>query len=615
MGSHTTSEHTPDPARASGAGQGIESRGAADVPASEPKSKDKSGTANQVKQQSAKDTSAKQKSGKDQPAKSKSGKDKPAKSKPAKGKADEAKAKQADQAKDKAAKAKDKATKAKDKAAKDKAKAERKQAKTKAKEMAGKLSLPSLAAKPKSENRRELNFELAFTTELPRLGDAGLGILASDPDPSRSRERDTTLLDSTDHRLLRAGITLAHRVQDGLGEWYLNAPQWDPWLPTDHVEQVEATADLPADMAFLVRPIRRMATLGPVVSMLVQRSVIDLTDPAGVRLGSLRDERITVRRGGLTTSRLREVVLAPTPAMAGAQKQWLVAQMEAVGAAPVDGFASELRRLGIPGARLSDFPEPREYDAHTTLEHVVSSLFAERLRALVHADLALRAGELARRSAGEESGLGISTVLSELGGFARQLRALAGVLAPDWRAGLEHEVAQVLRTDPTSSVGQLDEHYYAVIDALVSATRAPQLGDASQLRAGSVFRQQAQSGLSIILSRANALGLDSPSDQWEATRMATEQLTIALSVLAPLFGKPGKKMHKHCKSTLKALTPACERVRRPSTDDLAELDPEEAYQRGIDDLRADLRVHQAKASFVDKWPALRRDLLSDRATR
>jgi hypothetical protein len=40
-----------------------------------------------------------------------------------------------------------------------------------------------------------------------------------------------TLLDAPDHRLIRSGVLLAHRVLDGRGEWYITAPDWQPLLP------------------------------------------------------------------------------------------------------------------------------------------------------------------------------------------------------------------------------------------------------------------------------------------------------------------------------------------------------------------------------------------------
>src|SRR5699024_6773908 len=136
----------------------------------------------------------------------------------------------------------------------------------------------------------------------PALGLAGL---APHPDPDATYTIDVTLLDSPDHRLVRSGILLAHRVHDEVGEWYLSAEGWQPYLPAEQTEPM--SADLPQEFADLVRPFRRIGALGPVAALTCERRGSLFRDADDRPLADVRDARVTVRRGGLTTARFREV--------------------------------------------------------------------------------------------------------------------------------------------------------------------------------------------------------------------------------------------------------------------------------------------------------------------
>ena len=116
------------------------------------------------------------------------------------------------------------------------------------------------------------------------------------------------MLDAPDYRLTRSGVLLAHRVLDGRGEWFLTAPEWQPLLPKDRVETMGHT-DLPQEFGDLIRPLRRRATLGPVAALRCERREFALRDDQGQTLALLRDDKVTVRRGGLTTARYREVMI------------------------------------------------------------------------------------------------------------------------------------------------------------------------------------------------------------------------------------------------------------------------------------------------------------------
>ena len=79
-----------------------------------------------------------------------------------------------------------------------------------------------------------LRYELAWAADRPVLTNPELGLdVLVDRGTSYSFTSDITLLDSTDRRLLRAGVVLAHRVIEGIGEWYMDCLLYTSPSPRD----------------------------------------------------------------------------------------------------------------------------------------------------------------------------------------------------------------------------------------------------------------------------------------------------------------------------------------------------------------------------------------------
>jgi hypothetical protein len=80
-------------------------------------------------------------------------------------------------------------------------------------------------------------YDLPYSAPEPRLinRDLGLHNLVARAGHNAAYSIDVTLLDAPDHRLIRSGVLLAHRVLDGRGEWYMTAPDWQPLLPKDRI--------------------------------------------------------------------------------------------------------------------------------------------------------------------------------------------------------------------------------------------------------------------------------------------------------------------------------------------------------------------------------------------
>ena len=374
-------------------------------------------------------------------------------------------------------------------------------------------------------------YDMPYSATAPKLINPGIGLhnLVARAGHNAAYEIDVTLLDAPDYRLTRSGVLLAHRVLDGRGEWFLTAPEWQPLLPKDRIETMGHT-DLPQEFGDLIRPLRRRATLGPVAALRCERREFALRDDQGQTLALLRDDKVTVRRGGLTTARYREVMITPIgPGLTEQQAAWLDRAISQAGATAVPRFARLVTRLGAPATGLTDFPPPRSFEADAPFATFVSQLLGLRLRQIVEADLAIRGGN---PEAAEE-------LASHAAQLRTELRGLSFVLDPDWVEDLYDELDWIIldadphRTgDPAEAaqareqlVGRLHtERYLALLDRLVTATRAPKLGDASTLATGDVLTDLLDSVLARVRRGVDRLNPDAPPQAWEEAWRSIGQL-------------------------------------------------------------------------------------------
>ena len=194
-------------------------------------------------------------------------------------------------------------------------------------------------------------YDMPYSAATPRLinPDLGLHHLVARIGHNAAYEISVTLLDAPDHRLIRSGSCLPIGCWTGVASGTSPAPDWQPLLPEDRIELM-GHADLPDDLADMIRPLRRRATLGPVAALTCDRREFALRDDAGTTLALLRDDKVTVRRGGLTTARYREVLITPVgPGLNDEQAAWLDRSLLQVGATQVPRFPA-----GLPARRSRD---------------------------------------------------------------------------------------------------------------------------------------------------------------------------------------------------------------------------------------------------------------------
>ena len=471
----------------------------------------------------------------------------------------------------------------------------------------GTASPASTTAAPSTQPPGQRLWEMPYSAVAPRMINPPLGLhnLVARAGHNAGYDIDLTLLDAPDHRLIRSGVLLAHRVLDGRGEWYLGAPDWVPLLPKERIELM-SHGDLPEELADLVRPFRRRAPLGPVAALRCERREFALRDDRGTTLALLRDDKVTVRRGGLTTARYREVMLTPVgPGITSEQDGWLSHTLRLAGATPVEKFPRLVTRLGAPSTGMSDFPSPRQLTGSTSFGQFVANLVAARLQELLQADLAVRAD---RHEAATDLGAAAARLRRELSG-------LGPALDPDWVADLDEELAWLEeQATPQSSAVATDgpsglkerlrsERYLTLLELLVTAARAPKAGNSTDDPATDVLGRLLDSGTERFVKVAGRLTPSSPPAAWETAQAALDDLFVACEVADSIPDGRVRRLQGRLRGLTEVLVEANRhmQIAERTKQQVAESSPEQAFELGRRYEHEQQAAAAARAAFFGHW--------------
>lgn len=458
-----------------------------------------------------------------------------------------------------------------------------------------------------------LRYDMPFPATAPRLINPGVGLvtLVGRLGVGSTYPIDVTLLDAPDHRLLRSGVQLAHRVIGERGEWYLAAPDWAPLLPAERTEPM-GSGDLPETLAALIRPFRRLAPLSPIAGLTCERREFEFRDEAGLARAVLRDDKVTVRRAGVTTARYREVTLTPTGAgLTAEQREWLADTLSGAGGTWVAEFPPLVSRLGAPATGLTDFPVVEPPSTELPFGAFAARWLAVRLRALIAADLRVSASADDRTTP-----VLAAELVTEAARLRDEVEALSGVLDTDWIADLDDELDWVIEADPgpsdrtAAAVSRLrtrlrGERYLSILDQLVNAIRAPKVGELSQLPASQVI------GIVIDEARADALAVagelteDSGPAAWDraADGLAGYRRALALVEIGPAADprvRPAER--RRVDDALAACRAVVERTRQVAAirDEAAGAEPTRAFELGRRYERELAELHADRVGFLHR---------------
>lgn len=420
-------------------------------------------------------------------------------------------------------------------------------------------------------------FRLPVGAGAPPLVSEAVGIERIVAHPAGSYEIIVSVLDSVDARLLRAGITVAHRRRDGAGEWYVAAPTW-PGLPNEVTYELDSSGELPSEVRHKLQLFLRQAPIAPFATMECRRREYTLRGADG-DVVEIRDDVITILRGDQVRSTTREITMTPLVPLTGQQRDFIQSAMAAIDAVALERQPTLQQRIGPPATGLTSFREPAGIQPGMTLEEFVSEVFLIHLHRLLHSELVDDA-RLTRE---------------ELESVLRDLRGLSSVLEPSWRADFEGDVKAL----PSATEEDRGAILVRIMDALVSGVRAPKLGDVGGEPAREVLFARTEQALLILFDRCRALDADSSDDAWYAALRSAEQLDAAAAILDPLFKKPLRKARKELQQILRDLRMS---VAAPEDIELVGLSAEEAFNLGRDVEHAKWTLERARARFVEEWP-------------
>jgi hypothetical protein len=472
-------------------------------------------------------------------------------------------------------------------------------------------SLLAPAAEGSSTNSPDQRYyDMPYSAVAPRMinPDLGLHHLVARVGHNAAYEISVTLLDAPDHRLIRSGVLLAHRVLDGRGEWYITAPDWQPLLPIDRIELM-GHADLPEELADMIRPLRRRATLGPVAGLTCDRREFALRDAEGTTLALLRDDKVTVRRGGLTTARYREVLITPVgPGLTDEQVAWLDRALLQAGATHVLQFPRLVSRLGAPATGPTDLPVPGPFDAAGPFRKFVSQLVALRLRQIVEADLAIRGGDLGA----------VVRLADQAARLRLELKGLSVVLDPEWVEDLYDELGWIsLEGDSFNGDGHdrltarlRSERYLTVLERLVAAIRSPKLADQRSDPAGEVLAGLVSIAVTRMNGCAEQLTVDSSDEEWEEAWQEMGHLEWVVGVASQVLPEEAATIQHQLLKPRQLLAEIHNDHRRElvTAEQVARLLPAQAFAAGRDFEREFRRTRRARREFMEVWAKTKKKL-------
>lgn len=450
-------------------------------------------------------------------------------------------------------------------------------------------------------------FEMPYQVDAPILTDPGVGIDRLVMRGNRDTPMLTlTLLDTTDERLSWAGVLLAHQVIGESGQWLLKAPEWQPWLPGERFQPLDDGDELPEEFAELLRPFRRRATIGPVAGLRVERASYVLLDAQSTELGTLQDDRVTVRRGGLAVSRQREVSFEPDPAMTNSQRALVIDRLNQAGGVRVASFPDPVERLaGLihPLSLPSSPPRPAELLPEEFLEW----LLAGRLLSVLRADLKVRKAEV------DQTG----PLTAELSELVEVVRGLDALVDPVWAGELRWQVERVTSQPELSPISGLGDAYFDALDTLAAAARAPRLrpdlveaSGESPATARDLLRADAAQQVAELITMIDALTPTSPDADWNGAVETAEALLRVLTAGEAILGKVRQRRRRVVK-ILAGLGRTINPVAEPDAASLAELDAAAAYQLGRAYQQSLAEVAEPRTKLLADWPRTREKLLAD----
>jgi CHAD domain-containing protein len=437
----------------------------------------------------------------------------------------------------------------------------------------------------KSVRELEAKFRVHSPFEMPAVAGVVPEVVAVDP------PKQTTLTavyyDTADLRLAREGITLRRRSGGNDAGWHLKLPVVGFTVPDgtgarDEIQLPDAV-DVPAELRELVTAWVRAGELGPVATLVTERTKLLLRAADGSALAELVDDTVTAEDTSHIQARFREIELEDVGG--GAE---LLASVAAVlqdaGAVAGEFVPKVVRALGPRATAPPEPPLPQSVAPRDPAHDVVAAVLREHTRRLMAEDVRvrrdlpdavhqmriaarrLRSAFVAFRPMLDDGW--VSSLLGELTWLVRLLGAArdAEVLR-DRLLAAASDLPDVAKPDAVRSrlrdLGDADvagaraavldalngERYVALLERLIDAATYPRAVDGARRPAGSAVLPIVRTSWAKLARRVARLERDRVDGpryiaDHHRVRIAAKQLRYVCDAVAPVFGDDAVRLSK-----------------------------------------------------------------------
>lgn len=448
---------------------------------------------------------------------------------------------------------------------------------------------------PKSSTREvEAKFRVHPPFDLPALVGERTG--AASVDTAREEQLRAIYWDTSDLRLAREGVTLRHRSGEGPGKdgWHLKLPVREGRVPDagiasrDELHEGGEPDTIPDALRDLVLPWTRTAVIGPVATLVTQRTAYLLRDAAGNALVELTDDLVSVLSSGHVAGRFREIEVEDRGG--GIEAIEAVGSVLRTGGAVAGEFLPKVvRALGPQATADPDPPIPVAVGLDEPARCAVRDALRRGVRALITYDVAVRRDQPdaihqmrvnARRMrstlktfgplldpewacslrselkwlANEMAGARDSEVLCE-----RLLRDLDGlddelVVGPV-RARLEREIGDDLKAGGDRAVQTLrSERYVVLLERIVDAAWEPMASPDGEEPVVTAVPALVNAVWKRLEKGVKRLESKHAGDaDWHKVRILAKELRYACDAVSPIYGKAAKGLSKQAETVQEVL--------------------------------------------------------------
>jgi CHAD domain-containing protein len=440
----------------------------------------------------------------------------------------------------------------------------------------------------------EAKFRVHSPFEMPTLVGDRTG--AASVDAARDEQLNAVYWDTSDLRLAREGVTLRHRSGEGPDKdgWHLKLPISEGRVPdagTASRDELHATGDaetIPAELRDLVTPWVRSAVLGPVATLVTQRTTYLLRDHSGSALVEVTDDLVSVVSSGHVAGRFREIEIEDVGGGSSAIDA-VGTVLRASGAVGGEFLPKVVRALGPQATADPDPPLPGATGLDDPVRCVVRDVLRRNVRALLGHDVEVRR---ARPD-------GVHQMRVNARRLRSALKAFGPLLDPEWADSLRTELKwladalagardnEVLLERLTEAIDALPdpevigpvrarlekvlggaseagnahaletlrcERYVILLERLVDAAWEPMTAPEAEESAAAVVPTVVAATWHRVRKRVKRLDLVETTDHdWHKVRIAAKQLRYTCDAVEPVIGKPARRLSKqaeHIQDTL-----------------------------------------------------------------